>query len=111
MLRAAGDRRHPELSQTPIHWFRVGREAPIHPYERLILGYRSLAPEAKRIAEHVVDEFFSEEEFRLPTPPAVSAPVARSGWRPRSRARRSTSYSACRKNRVTPCRSPSAASI
>jgi hypothetical protein len=65
MLRAAGDRRHPELSQTPIHWFRVGRETPLHPYERLILGYRNLAPEAKRIAEHLVDEFFSEEEFRL----------------------------------------------
>jgi hypothetical protein len=64
-LRAIITPRRLDVVHTPIHWFRVGRVEPVVPYERLILGYRTLPQPAKTQAERVVDEFFSEEEFRL----------------------------------------------
>jgi len=46
-----------------VHWFRVDREVPLDPYERLLLGYRTLTDEARSRAEAMVNEFLSEDEF------------------------------------------------
>lgn len=54
--------KHP-WSHVTFHWFYVGREAPLAPYESLIMGYRGLSAEGKTRAERLVDEFFSEDEF------------------------------------------------
>lgn len=51
--------------QVTYHWFYIDRETPLAPYESLILGYRGLSAEARTRAEHMVDEFLSEEEYRL----------------------------------------------
>ena len=49
--------------QITFHWFRIQREAPLAPYETLLLGYKNLTPEVRSRAEALVDEFFSESEF------------------------------------------------
>jgi hypothetical protein len=48
-----------------LHWFVVGRQEPLAPYESLILGYSRLIPATRATAERTVNEFFSEAEFHL----------------------------------------------
>ena len=47
-----------------FHWFVKDRREPVAPYEQLLENYKQLTPEGKLQAQRMVDELFSEEEFK-----------------------------------------------